>query len=177
MQRTLSGSMTGTVLCPCSRVGSGSLAGTRVSSRPASTPRPDRLAAPVTTALTQLGATQLPPTHVEASMKALDQMRRSSSINSEHFRSRFAEHLISSAYFSLSGSPQQLCYSKSDRLLPPNRICYGEEEQHHCDRPVSASDTCRDSRTAFSCRGMNTCWPLCDDASWILRSSVFTSSP
>ena len=82
MQRTLSGGLAGSSLCPCSRVGSGSLAGTRVSSRQPSAPRTDRAASLVPTALTPLGATQLPPTHVEASMKALDQMRRSSSVNS-----------------------------------------------------------------------------------------------
>lgn len=83
MQRTLSGGAPAPVLCPCSRVGSGSLAGTRVPSRPAAPGRPERAASLTVTALTPLGASQLPPTHVEASMKALDQMRRSSSINSE----------------------------------------------------------------------------------------------
>lgn len=68
---------------------------------------------------------RLPATHLEASVKALEQLK-TSAVNREWCTDMF---------------PQQwkrrgpLIPCSWPLLSPPRRLCVGDQEQHHCDRP------------------------------------------
>lgn len=117
---------------------------------------------------------KLPATHKEASQRALDQLRASSSIvNSTCF------HCYSSSVVVLATSlqPQKLLLSapapcicatyricdhdnykhdlhqRTQTLSHCDRICYGEEKQYHSNRPYNPQYSSRNQREACHTRG------------------------